>query len=128
LLINSDHGGEGIWLIQTEEDLNAPLPPGGAWVPAEQLTGPSPWALGLVGEEILSALRQWNDDSSNARLRSIIEGTDISDDASESLYARQLQLAKRVQEHLGDEWEVLYSTGAAWHWVQRPRAWGPATA
>jgi hypothetical protein len=123
VLIDSDHAAAGIWLIEADETHLAQLVGAGTVASPEFEMGVTCAWGGLIPIDLLVALKRWNDECSHVGLRSITDGVAVSADVKTALDFRGHELAGQVQAELGDEWEVLYSTGAAWHWVRRPLAW-----
>lgn len=96
-----DYGASGIWNVRC---------PG--------VGGVSGRWHDLLSEGLLAALEVWNmagelGDRQRAR------GEPFPD----FFYAAAKWLAERVQEELGQEWEVLWVERGAWHWVEAPVGW-----
>jgi hypothetical protein len=79
---------------------------------------PRPWSDEL-SDDLLDDLKRWNDECGEMAVRG--DETSLRDE-----FARARPLAERVQQQLGSEWEVLYTSGGAWHWVALPHGWKQA--
>jgi hypothetical protein len=103
ILIDWDWGASGIWWVLTPEELAAPPPPGGQWLPAS--TGPDrhqAWR-GKLSDDLIDALQAWN-----ARGEEVMGGTHhlYSDADRAAFWARGRDLAGEVQQQLGPGYEV----------------------
>ena len=77
----------------------------------------------LLSPDLLDSLQAWNDAADEfygpRAARPCSEDVTIR-----SFWMKGSQLAERVQEELGPEWEVLYKgSGAWWTWVLPPSHW-----
>jgi hypothetical protein len=119
-LVDWDYGAHGLWLVLSPEELRAPPPTGGTWGPyvASAESEPRPWSDEL-SDDLLDDLKRWNDECGEMAVRG--DETSLRDE-----FARARPLAERVQQQLGSEWEVLYTSGGAWHWVALPHGWKQA--
>lgn len=97
LLVDWDYAASGLWLVRGDGEQAA--------------------EFGL-SRELREALDAWNRDCEKADRRAV----GASERARLLEEARALALA--AQDELGPSWEVLYSSGPAWHWVGVPTAWG----
>lgn len=98
-LVSWDYEASGIWLLPSNPSACQP-------------------SLGNVLSPALhEALKRWNDWA--ARL---FDGRVIEPDETQVARwrAMKLELAGRVQDELGEEWDVLYEDGGAWTWVRQP--------
>lgn len=125
VLIDWDFTAHGIWKILSPAELSAPLPPG-RWGPAPaEITRPRPWSDRL-SSALLDALQEWND-TGEAILggRRSFPATELETD---TFYARAAELAERVQQELGSDYEVLHITPhGAWRWARPPSLRPPTT-
>ena len=117
VLIDFDYGLDGIMKVLSHAEMNAPAPTSGGWtgyVPLRPKPPPQRW--NRISEPLLDTLAEWNDEG--VRLVSLGEG-DVTE--VEAIWARGAELAKKVQDELGSEYEVLYAVPEdAWTWVRPP--------
>jgi hypothetical protein len=101
-LIAWDYEASGIWMIRS----GTPSPS-------------TPPLRDLLPSELLDELKRWNDWGVQ-----LFNGRVVEPDAAQVVRwrAAKLDLATRVQDELGDRWEVLYEEGGAWSWVPGGRA------
>jgi hypothetical protein len=104
VLIATDLEASGIWLISTRSEETRKT-----------------W-LDLLGEQLTTDLKAWND-SADELFGGRVRSNDCDQNAETAFYANAQQLGVRVQEKLGDSWEVLWNDGGqnrCWSWIQRP--------
>ncbi len=61
----------------------------------------------VLSTQLLTDLKSWNDSGAQV---------DRSDDGQGQFRAAGHELAHRVQDELGDGWDVLYNPGGTWAW------------
>ncbi len=123
LLIDWDFGAYGIWTILSTEERNAPAPSGGLWRAAdltELANRPRPYS-DILPTDLLDALQDWNDrfgefdrgGPGNARRPTAAGQRKFREEGA--------KLAERVQQELGPDYSVLFTTPeGAWRWVVPP--------
>jgi hypothetical protein len=119
VLIAFDYQADGIWLVATKEEIEAPYE-GWSRLTREQHrpTSHRPWG-DLLSDQLIDDLKAWNDSWDFT-----IVQDDEEDVPEEVLYERGRELAIRVQGELGtDGWEVLYFQGGLAHRVHPPGSW-----
>jgi hypothetical protein len=119
VLVDWDYEAGGLWGVAppeqtraTREEWAAGTAEGGRW------WRPNPRQK--LSADLLGEVKRWNDECDDASLAACPEQRTQTFDG---LLARARLLAVRVQEQLGPEWEVLYASRGAWHWVARPNGW-----
>jgi hypothetical protein len=90
ILIDWDHEASGIWRVGDQ---------GAA-------AGWKGWST-VLSTQLLADLKSWNDHAAQV---------DRSGDMLDQFSAAGHDLAHRVQDELGDGWDVLYNPGGAWAW------------
>lgn len=89
-------------------ELSAPLPAGGTWGPAPAETArPRPWS-DCLSSALLDPLQGWND--AGEVLLGRRESSQVTDPLIDAFYALAAELAERVQQELGSDYEVLHIT------------------
>jgi hypothetical protein len=112
-LVAFDWGASGVWLLNTpEEDLRR-----GTDRDLDQ-PRPRPWSK-LVSQQLLDDLQQWNDDQ---------DDTSWAGRPRDPTFVQQIQdraraLAERLQDELGDSWEVFYQSNGPMLPVRPPGSW-----
>jgi hypothetical protein len=120
VVVDWDWGADGLWSVRSREERHAPAATGGQWVAYRRQSTPVPRPWGeILSNELLDALQSWNDACGERELRPPRHRT--AED--ELLEQRKVFLAGRVQQELGGDWEVLYTSHGAWRWVRPPRSW-----
>jgi hypothetical protein len=112
-LVAFDWGASGIWLLNPpEEDLRR--------VSDRDLDQPRPrpWSK-LVPQQLLDDLQRWNDDQDETSR--IGRPADPTLEKQIRLQARSL--AERLQDELGDGWEVFYRFNGPMLPVRLPSRW-----
>lgn len=119
VLIDWDFSAHGIWKILSPVELSAPLPAGGTWGPAPAETArPRPWS-DCLSSALLDPLQGWND--AGEVLLGRRESSQVTDPLIDAFYALAAELAERVQQELGSDYEVLHITpNGSWRWACRP--------
>ena len=122
VLIDWDLGASGIWLIVDWRQQRASAQDG----EEPELVGfGGPWS-DVLPADLLAALQDWNDAAEEfSRPESTPAAGRLQRKAA--LRQRGRELAERVQDELGAEWEVLYNAGGdgwSWTWVWPPSEWG----
>jgi hypothetical protein len=116
-LVDWEWGSHGLWYIRSREERESPPPTGGVWGPHAGLgPRPRPWSH-VVSIPLLDELQCWNDATGEQARR------DSAFLLADDFLVRVTDLASRVQDELGSEWEVLYAARGGWHWVRLPRRW-----
>jgi hypothetical protein len=115
-LVAFDWGASGIWLLDTPEEA-APRRLRTGDPDLEQRRLP-PWSE-LVSQQLLNDLQRWNDDQ---------DDTGRIGRAPDTVFEREIEeraraLAERVQNELGDSWEVFYRSNGPMLPVRPPSRW-----
>jgi hypothetical protein len=123
VLIAFDYRADGIWLVSTKEETEAPYEEWSRLTRSQD--GPAshrPWG-DLLSDQLLDDLKAWNDSWDFTIVQENQE--DVPDVVLE---ARGRELAIRVQNELGTGgWEVLYNTDGRVHRVYPPGSWPEET-
>lgn len=110
-MIDWDWAATGIWTVLTPEEMAAPAPPG-RWIAATPEPGDRHRAWrGLLSDELIDELQAWNDRGEQVMG---IDGEEHTDQERVAFWARGRELAARVQQQLGPEYEVVCSTPPAY--------------
>jgi hypothetical protein len=120
VLIDADYGADGIWWVLTSDEMKAPTPQG-SWSrhPPRNNDQRSTPAWPQLSDELRDELKRWND-----------EMMDTAPSATSELSAlreRGRVLANRVQQQLGEGFEVLYPFGTRIYRVDPPGDWAIET-
>ncbi|WP_298338939.1 hypothetical protein [Ferrimicrobium sp.] len=122
VIIEADWGAVGIWWCLTAEEMIAPAPPGywsGEPPRHDQVPTSNPLPL---PDELREQLHRWNDEV----MDELMGDLDTAKSASE-LEDQGQELALRVQEALGDDFEVLFHKEGRVHRVRPPGSWNAQT-
>jgi len=100
VVIDWDWGAPGIWKVLSPEELNAPAP-SGTWTgwSGELLDLRSRWTA--LSPELWAELVSWNESGDR-----FAPGDPDEDGESAEFWSHARPLAERVQDELGQNWEV----------------------
>jgi len=115
VLIDWDYAASGIWTVLSVEELRAPAPPGRWSATRGPRSNRRPWADHL-SEDLREALFAWNEDGEALDRRANATAAERA-----AFWHRAADLAERVQDQLGPDYEVFHRTlDGAWKWARPP--------
>ena len=111
VLIDWDWAATGICGVFTPEEVSVPAPPG-RWVYDAPPSGDRHRAWrGVLSDDLIDALQAWNDHGEEVMGSNAHQHTD---EERVAFWARGRQLAARIQDHLGPDYEVISRTPPAY--------------
>jgi hypothetical protein len=107
VLIDWDWGASGIWSVRGPDE-DVVLSPGSTWGPHVPPSDRHQAWRGLLSDELIDELQAWNDHGDIVMGRNAHRRTE---EERVAFWARGRQLAERVQQQLGHDYEVICDGG-----------------
>jgi hypothetical protein len=120
-LIDWDFEAHGIWIINfPRESASSPkVGHGRHWsgISSDRSHQFRPWS-DLLTLSLLDRLQSWNE--WGCLLGGPASSSQFGDKEWETFYREGKGLAEATQKELGDQWQVLWASNGAWHFVRFP--------